>query len=163
MFALALVGCEHGFENTWHKPTAPPPTPTAREGVGTTHEPYAGKPKYLAEARPLLPTTTARETNPCATRSASCDVKLRAQLAAVDAQLLAVDSPPTETQLEALRLSLAQLVPLMAAYPDMAAEREELQSLVDKLPSLQVADQVAAKKRMIELTDLIRLQLSAAQ
>ena len=167
MFALAFVGalsgCEHGFENTWHKPTTPPEAP--REGVGVTHAPYAGKPKYLASAKPMLPTREPGEAepNPCATRSASCDVKLRAQLATVDAQVLALDTPPSPTELETLRLSLAQLIPLLAAYPDMASERDELSALVDKYPGMTPPDQVAAKKRMIELSDLIRLQLSAAQ
>ncbi|HEX8953291.1 MAG TPA: hypothetical protein VF945_15660, partial [Polyangia bacterium] len=88
---------------------------------------------------------------------------LRALLAAVDGQLLALSTPPTDVQLAALRLDLAQVEPLLAPYPDMTSERDELAALVDKLPSLSEIDQGTARKRMIELGDLIRVQLAAAQ
>jgi hypothetical protein len=166
--ALALAGCYHEFhEFEVSKPSrvaeAPPPSP---DGVGHSHEPYRGKPKYLAEARPMLPTTSAPKAgadNPCSVRSPQCDERLRAVLASIDGQILALSNPPTQVELQALRLELIQLTPLLAAYPDVAAERQELGETVEKLPSLTPIDQAAARKRLVELSDLIRVQLAAAQ
>jgi hypothetical protein len=160
---LLLGACGHEFETTMR--TTPEPKEASPDGPGRTHRPYAGKPKYLAAARPLQPTTSAAPgaDNPCATRSAGCELRLRAQLAAVDGQILALAAPPTETELQALHASLAELTPLLAAYPDLDSERDELTTMVEKLPTQAPVDQATAKRRMIELTDLLRLQLSAAQ
>lgn len=167
---LVLVGCaytRHEFEQSMppavHEAVSQPPIKAGT--VGNTHRPYAGKPKYLAEARPMLPTTSDNKANenPCARRSPTCDARLRALLASIDGQLLALSSPPTDVQLAALRLDVAQVQPLLAPYSDVTAERDELAGLVDKLPSMNEVDQGTAKKRMIELADLIRVQLAAAQ
>ena len=167
---LVLCGCaytrhefEQGLPPKVHEAVAEPPPKTGT--IGHTHEPYAGKPTYLAEARPMLPTTSddKRNQNPCATRSATCDERLRALLASIDGQILALSTPPTDVQLAALRLDVAQVQPLLAPYSDITAERDELAALVDKIPSMNQVDQGAAKKRMIELADLIRVQLAAAQ
>jgi hypothetical protein len=166
--ALALGGCYHEFhEFEVSKPSrvaeAPPPSPDA---VGHSHEPYRGKPKYLAEARPMLPTTSAPQPgadNPCNVRSPECDQRLRAVLASIDGQILSLSNPPTQVELQALRLQLIQLTPLLSPYPDVAAERQELGEVVEKLPSLSSIDQATARKRLVELSDLIRVQLAAAQ
>ena len=167
---LVLVGCaytRHEFELSMppkvHEAVNQPPIRTGT--VGHTHRPYTGKPKYLAEARPLLPTTSDEKgnENPCAKRSVTCDERLRALLASIDGQILALSSPPTDVQLAALRLDVAQVQPLLAPYSDITAERDELAALVDKMPSLNEIDQGAAKKRLIALADLIRVQLAAAQ
>jgi hypothetical protein len=166
--AAALGGCYHELhEFDVAKPSRvaelPPPSPDA---VGHSHEPYRGKPKYLAEARPMLPTTSAPKAgaeNPCNVRSPECDQRLRAVLASIDGQILALSDPPTQVELQALRLELIQLTPLLSAYPDVAAERQELGEVVEKLPSQTPIDQAAARKRLVELTDLIRVQLAAAQ
>jgi hypothetical protein len=167
---LVLVGCaytRHEFEQRMpqkvHEAVAEPPSKAGT--IGNTHEPYTGKPKYLAEARPLLPTTSDEKgnQNPCARRSATCDERLRALLASIDGQILALSTPATDVQLAALRLDVAQVQPLLAPYSDITAERDELAGLVDKIGSMNEVDQGAAKKRMIELADLIRVQLAAAQ
>lgn len=160
---LALAGCSHEFELA--RPTAVATPPVVRGTAGHTHQPYAGKPKYLAATRPMLPTAepTAGARNPCQTRAPGCDDRLRAVLAAVDGHLLSLETPPTDVQLQATRLTLLELTPLLAPYPDMASERDELRQLLEQLPSLSVVDQLQAHKRMAELTDLIRVQLAAAQ
>ncbi len=159
---VALAGCRtfHEFEMT--PPSKVAEAPPKAGTIGHTHRPYSGKPKYLAEARPMLPTTSGN-ANPCATRSAACDERLRAILASIDGQILSLSSPPTDVQLAALRLDIAQAQPLLAPYPDITAERDELAELVDKLPTMKSIDQDAAKKRMLELADLLRVQLAAAQ
>jgi hypothetical protein len=150
--ALVASGCaHHALDNHYGMATLSP--------VGQTHEPYRGKPKYLAEARPLQPQGKPASDNPCQQRSRACDDRLRAALAAIDGHILAMSTPPTETELAALRLSLDQVGPLLAPYPDIAAEREELGTL----PSASPVDQETKRKRMTELTDLIRIQLAAAQ
>ncbi len=166
---FAVAGCQtfHEFELT------PPPkvaeaaarAPIRADTIGHTHNPYTGKPKYLAEARPMLPTTSDKQANanPCARRSPQCDERLRALLASIDGQILALSSPPTDVQLAALRLDVAQVEPLLAPYSDITAERDELAALVDKIATMSPIDQGAAKKRMQELADLIRVQLAAAQ
>ena len=114
----------------------------------------------------MLPTTSAPKAgadNPCNLRSPQCDERLRAVLASIDGQILALSNPPTDVELQALRLQLIQLTPMLAAYPDVAAERQELGETVEKLPSLTPIDQAAARKRLVELSDLIRVQLAAAQ
>jgi hypothetical protein len=139
----------------------PPPPANA---VGRSHRPYGGKPQYLASTRPMLPTTSQAPAQPeCAQRSEKCDDRLRAVLATVDGQLLALSRPPTELQLQALRLQLDQLRPLLAPYPDMMSEADELNELATRLPSQNDIDQEATKKRMTELSDLLRVQLAAAQ
>ena len=164
--ALALVGCRtfREFEITPPSKVAmtPPKNPDA---LGQSHRPYAGMPRYLASARPLLPTTSDGRNpnpNPCAVRSAQCDERLRALLASIDGQILALSAPPTDVQLAALRLDLAQAQPMLAPYTDITSERDELAALVDKVPSMTRVEQEAAKRRMIQLSDLIRVQLAAA-
>ena len=161
---LALAACSHEFDVA--RPTrvadvTPPP-----DGVGRSHEPYRGKPKYLAAARPLQPTTSAPKPggdNPCNVRTAACDERLRGVLAAIDGQILGLSTPPSDVELQALRLQLLEVTPLMTPYPDIVAERDELGELVEKLPAMTPVDQLTARKRLVELTDLIRVQLAAAQ
>ena len=160
----SFAGCRtfHEFEVTPPSKVAQAPMKKA-DVIGQSHRPYAGKPQYLAAARPLQPTTSdKRNPNPCAVRSAACDERLRAVLASIDGQILALSTPPTDVQLAALRLDLAQVQPLLAPYSDITAERDELAGLVDQLPSMTEIQQGAAKRRMIDLADLIRVQLAAA-
>ena len=142
--------------------------PKQYDAVGHSHEPYTGKPKYLAESRPLLPTTsdtgpTAGAPNPCQTRTTVCDDRLRAVLASIEAQSLALSNPPTPLEVQSLRLSILQLTPLLTPYPDMLSERDELGQIVEKLPETPAAKQGPLRKRMSDLIDLIRVQLAAAQ
>jgi hypothetical protein len=165
---VALAACSHQVFHEFDvtKPTkvadVPPPSSSS---PGHSHLPYEGKPKYLASARPMQPTTTnvAPAEPECAKRTQRCDDRLRAVLATIDGQILALSNPPTELQLQTLRLQLAELQPLLAPYPDMQSERDELADVVDKLPSLNEIDQTSARRRMTELTDLVRVQLAAAQ
>ena len=139
----------------------PPPPPNS---PGHSHVPYTGRPKYLASARTLQATTTVVKKEPeCATRSQRCDDRLRAVLATIDGQILALTVPPSETQLAALKLQLVELQPLLVPYPDMAAERDELADLVERFPTLNEVDQSSARRRMTQLADLVRVQLAAAQ
>jgi len=134
--------------------------------VGVTHAPYRGKPAYLAAARAPLPAATAStagQPRPCTQRTQACDERLRAELAGVDGQVLALSTPPSEVELQALRLSLVQLRALLRPYPDLTSEADELAQRVEGLPSLSANDQAAAHKRMLELLDLLRVQLAAAQ
>jgi hypothetical protein len=165
--ALGTVACSaqvfHEFDVTRPSKVAelPPPPPNS---PGHSHIPYVGVPKYLAAARPLQATTSTIKKEPeCATRSQRCDDRLRAVLATIDGQILAMTRPPSETQLAALKLQLVELQPLLAPYPDMMSERDELASLIDKFPTLSEVDQASARRRMTELTDLVRVQLAAAQ
>ena len=160
--ALALVGCAHHEAS---KPAVEAMAPRQYETIGHTHVPYAGKPKYLAEARPLRPTRepVAGTTNPCQTRSTTCDDRLRAVLASLEGQILALQTPPTDLELQALRLSVLQLTPLLTPYPDMMAERDELGNLIEELPTVPPVRQARIRKRMSEVTDLLRVQLAAAQ
>jgi hypothetical protein len=142
----------------------PPPPPDA---IGLSNRPYSGKPAYLASARPMLPTTSqAQAAQPpepeCAQRSQKCDDRLRAVLASVDGQILALTVPPSELQLKTLAMQLDQLKPLLAPYPDMLAEWDELATLAGKMPTLTEIDQASTKRRMTELGDLLRVQLAAA-
>ena len=132
--------------------------------IGNSHEPYHGKPAYLAAAQPLENVRSdAQRSRECETRSLACDQRLRATLAALDGQLLALSSPPHDVELEALQLTSQQLVPLLAPYPDLMPEQQELKDTVGKLPTQPLAIQSVTKKRLIELSDLMRLQLAAAQ
>ncbi|MCU1281821.1 MAG: hypothetical protein JWM53_5367 [bacterium] len=165
---LALSACAREF----HEFDVDQPTRVANEmpppahAPGYSHTPYAGKPKYLAEARPLQATTSRKppaSENPCARRTRTCEDRLRAVLASLDGQILALSTPPTELQVSALRLQVEQLAPLLAAYPDVTSEGDELAATVDKLPSLSAIDAGTARRRLTELSDLIRVQLAAAQ
>jgi hypothetical protein len=157
---LLACGCAHH---------APPPTAmeATADTIGQTHAPYLGKPSYLASARdPMYRTRSIRERDAaaeraCQARSPSCDDRLRAVLASIDGQTLALHAQPSTVEVEALRLSLIQLTPLLTPYPDMGAERDELAALVEKLPTMSPKEVAATQKRMAELTDLIRLQLAA--
>lgn len=150
----ALAGCV----------AAPPHVSRSLHEIGNSHEPYHGKPAYLAAAQPLINVRNdAQRTRECETRSLACDQRLRATLSALDGQLLALSSPPHDVELEALQLSLQQLGPLLVPYPDLMPEQQELKDTIGKLPAQPVAVQSVTKKRLIELSDLLRLQLAAAQ
>jgi hypothetical protein len=131
-----------------------------------SNRPYAGKPAYLASARPMLPTTSQGPAQPpepeCAKRSQKCDDRLRAVLATVDGQILALSVPPSELQLKVLAMQLDELKPLLVPYPDMLAEWDELATLAGKMPTQTEIDQTSTKRRMTELGDLLRVQLAAA-
>ncbi len=162
---LACGGCARTFHEFEYMPPsmvkAPPPPPS--DAPGRSHNPYTGIPKYLAEARPLQATNDVREApTECAVQSRVCDDRLRAVLATIDGQILALSTPPSALQLQALKLAAAQLAPLLAPYPDMMAERDELVAAVDNFPSLTPIDQASSRRRMTDLTDLIRVQLAAA-
>ncbi len=164
---LCVGGCwqaVHEFELTKPSTVAELP-PAPAEAVGRTHTPYRGKPAYLAASRPLYPTTSQPQPpqQECARRSEKCDDRLRATLASIDGQILALSTPPTPVQLQALKLELIELHPLLAPYPDITAERDELAMLVDRLPTQNDVEQAATRRRMKELSDLIRVQLAAAQ
>src|SRR3954463_8644612 len=163
LFALALVagGCGH-FHPTAEYTEASAEVPR----IGSTHTPYRGKPAYLASARPLQPVARPQapaSDNPCAQRSRTCDDRLRALLAAVDAEVLALSTPPTESEVEALRLTLVDLPSLLAPYTDVTAEGDELAVAVCKLPEATPRERGPLTPRMHELIDLIRVQLAAAQ
>ncbi|MCU1383742.1 MAG: hypothetical protein JWL71_2439 [Acidobacteria bacterium] len=156
--ALVAGGCAH------HTKTARAPD-TVAPVIGESHSPFRGKPAYLATARPLHPESRpqAANDNPCARRSTGCDDRLRANLAAIDGELLALSTPPSENQLKALAFSLGELRPLLAPYTDVTAEADELADDVDKLANVTPVEQGPLLRRMFELTDLIRVQLAAAQ
>jgi hypothetical protein len=134
--------------------------------LGLSQAPYTGIPRYLAEARPMLPEKVTPapppQTPPCAKLTQECEDRLRAVLATIDGQILALSAPPTQLQLETLRTATAQLAPLLVPFPDMASERDELTQSIERLPTLTLVDQAGLRRRMIELTDLIRVQLAAA-
>ncbi len=147
-----------------------PPPPV--DAPGRTHKPYEGKPQYLASARPLQATTSPSQaqqpqqqaTEPeCTQRSQRCDERLRAVLASIDGQILTLSTPPTPIELQALKLQVEELRPLLGPYPDITAEADELAGLVDQLPSQKESTQTTTKRRLVELADLIRVQLAAAQ
>jgi hypothetical protein len=163
---VAVVGCEHWTDAPVQRRTF---TDYYQEqmhvgGVGATHEPYRGKPRYLAEARPLHPVKPpVASDNPCAQRSTSCEDRLRALLAAVDGHLLALTEPPKQEELKALDLTLGELPALLVPYTDVTSEGDELLESLAKLPTASVVDREALKQRMKDLVDLIRVQLVAAR
>jgi hypothetical protein len=149
---LTVGGCAHHV--TYADPLA---------DAGSSHQPYVGKPVYLASARPMANVGPTQEAQPCASRSAACDAKLRAALADLDLQTLALSTPPTDLQLQALTLAVHNVNPLLAAYPDVQAEGDEIGRLTADLPTHSVAEQAAVKQRLVELSDLIRIQIAAAR
>lgn len=131
--------------------------------IGRTHAPYRGKPFYLAANGPFYAEARAAAADPCRTRSPGCDGRLRAELAALDGEILALGEPPTEMQLRALALTVQNLTPLLQPYPDLLAQQRELAQLVAELPTLPVARQGEVRRRMVELSDLLRVQLAASK
>jgi hypothetical protein len=133
--------------------------------IGETHGSYDGMPAYmLAANRPLYPEARPGDQpapNPCAKRSGSCEARLRAELAGLDGQLLALSDPPTKTQLEALTLTAQNLAPLLAPYPDLMSEQHELVRRIGELPGTTRLQQPEVRRRMLELSDLLRVQLAA--
>ncbi|HEX4458482.1 MAG TPA: hypothetical protein VIA18_10960 [Polyangia bacterium] len=153
---FALLGCAPPPSQTHH-------VPRSFWTIGRSHNPYHGKPAYLAEARPLVTVNPAAPRNDCLQRSLACDQRLRATLAALDGQLLALSTPPTDVELEALELSANQLDGLLVPFPDLQAEQHELKTTLPKLAGQPLAEQTMTRKRLIELSDLLRLQLAASQ
>lgn len=153
----------------------PPPMPTPE--VGRTSRPYAGLPFYLqagygrtheskvADDRLAVageegeaPERTARAL-PMGPRLD----RVRSLLAAVDTQLVALPERVDRAGLEELALALEELDELLEPFTDITWEVRELEEIVARLPDLPPAQQVAARRRMGELTDLIRLQLLAGR
>jgi hypothetical protein len=131
--------------------------------LGQTHRPYAGRPAYLASNAPLYAEARPLVTDTCRLRSAGCDARLRAQLAALDGQLLALSEPPTETQQKALALTVQNLEPLLQPYPDLMVQHHELTERVCELATVPVSRQRELRRRLIELSDLLRVQLAASK
>jgi hypothetical protein len=157
---LLATGCAHRAPDQQAQVVVDP-----NREIGRTHRPYDAHPAYmLAANRPLY--AEARppgEDNPCRRRSSACETRLRAELAALDGELLALGEPPTATQLQALQLTVQNLQPLLAPYPDLQSERQELAQHIAQLPTLSLVRQEAARRRMIELSDLLRVQLTASE
>jgi hypothetical protein len=159
----ALVTEATALRSTGPTVVLPPVAVDPTVAVGRSHRPYGAKPAYLATARPLPPIAGQTAGDECRVRTRRCDERLRATLAALDGQTLAMSSPPTEVELRALRLTLAELRPLLAPYPDMGAEHDELDGLATALATQPAAQQAATRRRLLELLDLLRVQLAAAR
>lgn len=154
-FCVALFGCA----------SHPPAQHVSRAvwTIGRSHNPYHGKPAYLAETRPLVTVSPSAPRNDCLQRSLACDQRLRATLAALDGQLLALSAPPRDVELQGLEMSANELEGLLVPFPDLAAEQHELKATLPLLAGQPLALQTATRKRLLELSDLLRLQLAAAQ
>jgi hypothetical protein len=139
------------------------------EPVGTSSAPFTARPRYLASASPLefgVPPAPGAERVPVVGSrplpEGSERTRLRSLLAAVDAQLAAVELGPTPEELTALTLTAHALSELLRPYPDLYRDAEELRALAEKLPSASSAEAARARRRIGDLADLIRLQLAAA-
>jgi hypothetical protein len=156
---LALASCVY----------APPPTPPIGPEVGTSHRPFCGVPYYLLPCERLeivraLPTPSERQ--PVAGRSdrptGERMQRARALLAAVDAHGYGTAGPPSTASIAALELTLDELGQLLAPYPELGEEVEELRRLAHALPQARTIDLPRLRARIAEITDLIRFQLVAA-
>jgi hypothetical protein len=152
--ALLLMGCA--------TQKAPVRVVTPAEMIGQTHQPYHGRPSYLASAGLMHATRPVGESG-CTTPTPDCVERLRAVLTALDGHVLALTAEPTPVQVQGLRLAIIELTPLLTPYPDMLPERTELGVLVEKLPTASPTQVPLLQKRMTELVDLMRIQLAGAQ
>src|SRR6476659_5688675 len=122
VIALLLVGCAHH---------GPPPL------VLNQHESYDAVPGYLRCPAPKVVEVTAcpgstqlvvsresggdyslRPSAPSMTKMQALD-RLRALLAVIDAHVAALGEQPTPDEVQALRLSVAELRKLLDAWPDV--------------------------------------------
>jgi hypothetical protein len=155
---VCLAGCAHHYQN---KSVGPPP-------MVNVHGPYKGIPSYLTQ-RTTGTDFTVLERQPVAghdeslTRSQRLE-RIRANLAAVDALVAALgDATITRNQQLALVATAGELRQLLTMWPDIGSEADELVQRAGELGQGLDLQQPRIKQRMFQLTDLIRLQLLAAQ
>ncbi|HEY7955317.1 MAG TPA: hypothetical protein VII38_08485 [Polyangia bacterium] len=156
--AIGLCGCAH----------RPPPAPS-QPTIGESHRPYTGVPWYMElnrQERAAAPAVSVPpgEREPVVggqiPKGERLD-RLRALLAAADAEIVLIGPNQTEADQRALTLTVGEIVTLLKPYPDIAAEADELRELTAKLPATRAIELTQVKRRMGELTDLIRVQLLA--
>jgi hypothetical protein len=152
-WALLLAGCAAG-----HPPLVP-----VGEVVGRDYRPYAGLPWYLMPQQgPLGPAGRWDERYPVALarrieRERPLGDQLRIALDAVDEA--AVDARGSH-DFEELRLAIANVAPLVRTRDDLTAE---VQEMAEAAQDLGVAPEVRRDRlldRILEVTDLMRMQLS---
>lgn len=156
--ALA-AGCAH-HHYTKHAELAPIP--------GVSNRPFTGVPWYLEPAQASVPPVRApswsSQREPVvggAVPHGTERDRLRALLAAADAEIVLVGESQTPDERRALALTVDEIAERLKPYPDIAAEADELRELTRALPTTRAIDLPRVKKRMGQLTDLIRLQLLA--
>lgn len=156
---LVAAGCAHQA----------PPLPL-EPSPGESHAPFSGVPWYFenppelrARAAPISPerqpVAGGRETATLTPRERHD--RLRALLAAADAEIVLVGPEQTADERQALSLTVNEIAELLAPYPDITAEANELREHVSKLSETRAIDLPRVKRRMGQLVDLIRLQLFA--
>ncbi len=152
--ALLLGACAH------HSVAPEPPVV-----VGSSHQPYRGRPGYLSAERSSYRDFVA-DRRPIAERppleSAQPD-RLRALMATLDGKVAGLGEQPTDADRKALSVTIEEIGGLLAAYPDQAAEVDELRELTDKLGATRGPAVIQLRARMGDLIDLIRLQLLAGR
>jgi hypothetical protein len=153
LLALVLAGC--GYRTKGPKL------------VFNQHPPYNALPQYLAKPPPKARLMATREvasdlppcTPPPLSRTERYD-RLRALLAAIDAHVASLGDEPTDQQQRLLRASVDELRQLLVAWPDVAPEGEELAQRVEDLSATLPIRQPELRKRIGQLTDLIRVQIT---
>lgn len=139
--------------------------------VGQTDRPYEGTPAYLErQEREVARVASARwpggqVAGPRPMPPGVRADRLRALLAATDALLVALppERAPEPSELDALRLTVADLRETLAPFTDITAEAEELAQHLEALPETPLGRQARTRARMKELVDLIRLQIMAGR
>ena len=89
--------------------------------------------------------------------------RLRAQLAALDALVVALPDTPTAAQRQALNLTLAEVRESLKDYPDLNPQLDEIERLSAQLPSVPPPRLPRLKVRIGDAIDSLRLQLMAAR
>ena len=155
--ATLSLGCVH----------APPPVCNV---IGGEQRPYRGLPSYLqhpprdpnVDREPAIGVderapVVGHRALPAGERLA----RLHALLAAVDAHAYTIADRAGTADVRALELTLDEIATLLAPYPDLEYEVDELRALTEQIPSTPAPRLPRLRARMAELTDLIRLQLVA--
>jgi hypothetical protein len=85
--------------------------------------------------------------------------KLRAALAAIDAHVAGLGDHPSPEERQVLKLTATEVRKLLETWPDVIPEADEMLLLIDKLETTLPLEQPQVRKRITQLTDLIRLQV----
>jgi hypothetical protein len=145
--------------------------------------PYTGIPPYLKSPKPPMQiaavervsdvnvvggtdttTTTTTVLQPCPIPKDVRLQRVRALLAAVDAQMAALGGrPANEMERLILQSTATELRELLIAWPDILSEADELIQRTGQLGTGLAIEQPQKVQRINQLTDLIRLQLMASQ
>lgn len=143
------------------------PARGAAEAVGSSHRPYTAIPSYLRGKTepPLGPPGRWDERVPVASLSRDTPRipdELRLRLADLDEAAISLRGTPSPRSVGEVARAAEAVAELVRRRPDLAAEADELREAARRMERAPPVESDLLIDRVLEVTDLMRIQLRAA-